>query len=159
MISHGTTKEGLQYIIMYKYGPSLKMMLRRTKLKRFSIKTAIQIGIQLIDRLKDLHNFGYLHLDLKPDNILLGSSNRTRVDSSNIVLIDYGISKRYLTDEGVHIKEADGVAFSGNLLFASKNTFLEKEQSRRDDFISLAYFVVFLVNGEINWLGNLRHQD
>ena len=109
--------------------------------------------------MKDLHNFGYLHLDLKPDNILLGSCNRTRVDSSNIVLIDYGISKRYLNDENEHIKEADGVAFSGNLLFASKYTFLEKEQSRRDDFISLAYFIVFLVNGEINWLGNLRHQD
>lgn len=45
MLDHGTTKEGLQYIIMNKYGPSLKSMLRRTKLKRFSIKTAIQIGI------------------------------------------------------------------------------------------------------------------
>jgi serine/threonine protein kinase len=45
-------------------------------------------------------------MDLKPDNILLGSANRTRLDSSNIVLIDYGISKRYLDDFGDHIKDS-----------------------------------------------------
>lgn len=88
---------------MHKYGPSLKMMLRRMKSKRFSIKTAIQIGIQLIDRLQALHGIGYLHMDLKPDNILLGSANRTRFDSSNIVLIDYGISKQFKDSDGKHI--------------------------------------------------------
>jgi hypothetical protein len=45
MICHGKTDDNLQYIVMNKYGPSLKMMLRRTKSKRFSIKTAIQIGM------------------------------------------------------------------------------------------------------------------
>lgn len=82
MITNGKTDDNLQYIVMNKYGPSLKMMLRRTKSKRFSIKTAIQIGMQLIDRLQALHMIGYLHMDLKPDNILLGSANRTRIDSS-----------------------------------------------------------------------------
>lgn len=41
MLSHGTTEDGLQYIIMGKLGPSLKSMLRKTKSKRFSIKTSI----------------------------------------------------------------------------------------------------------------------
>lgn len=40
----------------------------------------------------------------------------------------------------------------GNLLFASKNMFLGITQSRRDDMISLAYLIVFLMNGELTWL-------
>ena len=98
-------------------------------------------------------------MDIKPDNILLGSGNRTRLDSSQILLIDYGISKRYLNEMNDHIEENDSVPFSGNLLFASKNSFMLKEQSRRDDLISLVYFIAFLVNGELTWLKNLRHYD
>jgi serine/threonine protein kinase len=41
---------------MKKYGPSLKAVLRRSKYKRFSIKSTVQIGMQLLDRLEDLHN-------------------------------------------------------------------------------------------------------
>lgn len=62
--------------------------------------------MQLVDRLQSLHEIGYLHMDLKPDNILLGSANRTRLDSSTIVLIDYGISKRYKDDFGDHVQES-----------------------------------------------------
>lgn len=41
MISFGKTKENLMYIIMEKYGPSLKLVLRRHKTKRFGVKTSI----------------------------------------------------------------------------------------------------------------------
>lgn len=41
ILAHGMIDQGLSYIIMKKYGPSLKVMLRRSKFKRFSIKTAI----------------------------------------------------------------------------------------------------------------------
>ena len=73
MITHGVSEQGHFYIIMEKYGLSLKEMLRHAKTQRFSLKTAVQIGIQLIDRLKELHECGFIHNDLKPDNILLGS--------------------------------------------------------------------------------------
>lgn len=157
LVTYGTTANNIQYVIMQKYGPSLKQMLRRTKTKRFHIKTAIQIGLQMIDRLEALHKLGYLHLDIKPDNILLGSSNRTRLESSTIFLIDYGISKKYLDEYGDHIPENTIVPFSGNVLFASKNAFMQIEQSRRDDLISLCYFLAFLLNAELTWHGNLKH--
>ena len=88
---------------MQKLGPSLKYMLRRTKRHRFSLKTGVQIGIQLIHRLRDMHQLGFLHLDLKPENILITTSSMNRLESSKLVLIDYGISQRYLDHMGDHV--------------------------------------------------------
>lgn len=40
--------------------------------KKFSIKTTLQLGIQITAVLQGLHNCGVVHRDLKPENILLG---------------------------------------------------------------------------------------
>lgn len=87
----------LYFIIMRRYGPSIKQMIRRSVYKRFSVKTAIQIGLQLLDRLESLHKLGYLHCDLKPDNILLRSDDWNSTTSSEIILIDFGITSRYIS--------------------------------------------------------------
>jgi serine/threonine protein kinase len=60
---------------MRKLGPNLKTLVRKQKQKRFSLQTVVQVGLQLIERLEALHKNFYLHLDLKPDNILIGSHN------------------------------------------------------------------------------------
>jgi serine/threonine protein kinase len=40
--------------------------------KHFSLKTVMTIGACLIDLLKQFHEKGYIHCDLKPDNIMIG---------------------------------------------------------------------------------------
>jgi vaccinia related kinase len=50
------------------------------------------IGIQLLERLEGLHQLGYVHGDLKTQNILCtnkGSSN------NQLFLIDYGLAINY----------------------------------------------------------------
>jgi casein kinase 1 len=41
---------------------------------------------------------GYLHLDLKPDNILLADSNFNVKREVELILIDYGVSEEYFRD-------------------------------------------------------------
>ena len=38
----------------------------------FSLETCVTIGIQMISLLEQLHEVGYVHGDIKPDNIIVG---------------------------------------------------------------------------------------
>lgn len=50
------------------------------------------IAIQLIERIRDLHRIGWVHNDIKLENILIGYR-----DPSTIYLIDFGLSQVYLS--------------------------------------------------------------
>jgi serine/threonine protein kinase len=50
-------------------------------------------------------------MDLKPDNICIGSNNVNAEESSSIFLIDFGISKAYLDENGKHIENGPNVIF------------------------------------------------
>ena len=75
-----------------------------------------------------LHNIGYVHNDLKLDNILIGYK-----DPSKVFLIDFGLSCKYLDENGQHIKKEHIKKFSGNFMFASLNSCRGNNKSRRDD--------------------------
>ena len=113
----------------------------------------------MIDRLEALHKIGYIHADLKPDNILLLSGNKKKKESSKLLLIDYGLCRTFRDQFGEHLPFRDNVSFAGNLLFASKNAFLFFEQSRRDDMISLLYLLSFFVTGDLAWVETLDSDD
>jgi len=74
-------------------------------------------------------------MDIKPDNLLLQSENFSSLESSNIFLIDFGISKRYVDRFGNHIKFTTNVPFQGNILFASKNCFNNYGKQRANNII------------------------
>ena len=47
--------------------------------------TVAQMGIAVIKDLEKLHDMGYIHGDIKPDNITINHNNEA-------VLIDFGVS-------------------------------------------------------------------
>ena len=113
--------------------------------------------MQLTDVLKDFHSCGYIYNDLKPENICVGDhvKNYKDVHELNlhqIKLIDFGLSSPYLVEnddgEKEHIKSGYK-QFQGNIAFSSYNSFLRKQVSRRDDFISLIYLVYYLFTGKV----------
>ena len=101
-----------------------------------------------------MHEAGYVHCDLKPENILLGSDDFSDKSSSRIVLIDFGIALAWeKPDDFQHVGWEKIDEFRGNCLFASHNSFRGYTLSRRDDLISLAYLLSFLVTGRFLWMG------
>ena len=59
------------YICMQMLGPCL-MDLYRFCGKRLSVKTILIVGVQMIERMQQLHANNIVHQDIKPHNLAIG---------------------------------------------------------------------------------------
>ena len=116
--------------------------------RKLSIKTTIQISLQMLSRIEFMHSRHFIHRDIKPTNFLLG----THDNANKIYLIDFGLSKRFRNPKtGLHIPYKDGKQLTGTPKFVSIYTHLGIEQSRRDDLESLGYIIIYLMKGNLPW--------
>jgi serine/threonine protein kinase len=60
-------------------GSSLSGFLSK---KQLTLSQILSIGIQLVERIRDLHSIGYIHGDVKPCNILIGAKKQRRIKVS-----------------------------------------------------------------------------
>ena len=112
-----------------------------------TISDICMIGLQLLDRLKWIHSKNIIYRDIKPCNILIGKK-----DPNVIYLIDFGLCKKYRSSKTEkHIMPKITKFFNGTMNFASYNALKGKEQSRRDDLISLGYVLIFLFKKKLPW--------
>ena len=59
------------YMCTNLHGPSLMALFKFCN-KRFSVNTTVVIGLSILDQLEKLHSTGFIHNDIKPDNIVIG---------------------------------------------------------------------------------------
>ena len=78
---------------------------------------------------------------------LLQNSNDNFFDSLNINIIDFGFATPYIDLKSkVHLDKIQLDIFRGNMEFSSLNQMKFFSTSRRDDLISLFYFLNYLLN-------------
>ncbi|CAJ1442170.1 unnamed protein product, partial [Effrenium voratum] len=117
---------------------------------KFSLKTVLMLGDQMISRVEAMHAKSYLHRDIKPENLALGLGRA----ATTLHLMDFGLARRYREPKTlVHIPYREGTPLTGTARFASLNTHLGMEQSRRDDLESVGYVLVYLGRGKLPWQG------
>ncbi|OAA36097.1 casein kinase I isoform delta [Metarhizium rileyi] len=139
--------EGDFYVLVYELlGPSLEDLFNYCD-RKFSLKTVLLIADQAIHRIKHIHNKGYLHCDIKPDNFLLGVGNKGNI----LYTIDFGLARNIDADEGHGIQ--DDRPLGGTARYASLNNHEGLEQSRSDDLESLGYVLLYFVCGSLPWQG------
>lgn len=110
------------------------------------VPIVLSIAHAVIKVLKNIHSAGYLHMDIKPDNI---GVKRT-LKGVQIYLMDFGLAKKYIVN-GRHYSVGIARDIRGHPVFASIPVLKSCKPSRRDDLESLMYTLAFMGNGKLPW--------
>uniref|UniRef100_A0A6B2L484 non-specific serine/threonine protein kinase n=1 Tax=Arcella intermedia TaxID=1963864 RepID=A0A6B2L484_9EUKA len=142
------------FMVMELCGENLSE-LRKYQGGKFDLVTTLQIGIQIITIIEEIHTLGYIHRDIKPSNFVVGLTPDKR---RNIYLIDFGLARKYTTNEGELRPEREVAGFRGTARYASLNSHNSRDLSRRDDMWSILFVLIEFATGSLPWR-KLRDKD
>lgn len=142
------------YLFMQLLGKSLDQILNDLP-RSFDLATVLKLGVQITKLLEILHSTGFIHRDIKPNNFLVGKGD----DIDSVFIMDFGLSKKYITNNNEHIKMRIERSLVGTARYASINVHQGFEPSRRDDLESVGYMLVYFLSKRLPWQGLKKKKD
>lgn len=144
----GQRRERLGLVVMELVSINLSELRRSLKALRLSGLSLRRLGLQCVDALRELHQAGWLHRDVKPSNWALGLGR----DSLRVIkLLDFGLARRYLDGNGTVKAPRVQPGFRGTVRYASLRAHRGEDLGRSDDLISLFYMLLEMGTGALPW--------
>ncbi len=139
IIDFGISEEGQPFLVMELInGKSLKQLLKECKL--LQPERAMKIMSQVADAMQYAHKNGFIHRDLKPDNIMLASEHK----DDFVKVLDFGIAKS-TTEATINLTKAGDVV--GSPLYMSPEQCTGKKLDLRSDIYSLGVIMYEALTG------------
>lgn len=141
-------KKKLRFIVMPRYGTDLQTKIDESK-SCLSLESTSHLATQIIDSLEYLHSQGYVHKDLKANNMIFRRDQKGMNDK--LFLVDFGLASRYL-HLGIHrpFEPDQRSAHEGTLEYVSRDGHLGCV-SRRGDMECLLYVIIEWLGGHLPW--------
>ena len=135
-------------------GKSLEDLSGQFPHHRLSLKTVLMLADQMLSAVQYIHMMNFIHRDIKPDNFMMGTGK----NANKVYTIDFGLSKKYRDPHTHnHIKYVENKDLTGTARYASLAALKGIEQSRRDDLEALGYVWMYLLRGDLPWMGLDAH--
>jgi len=128
-----------QYMVMDIYGLSLEEYIIMNH-GEIPFMERVNIMLQMLNIIKDIHNGQIIHRDIKPENFVFS------MDRKQLVLIDFGIAITTLINNRKPVSE-----LIGSLRYASIYSHKLIELGKRDDLISMVYTCMRLFFNTLPW--------
>ena len=137
---------------MDRYGKDLQKVFEQGKI--FPTAAAFNLAVKIIDVLEYIHGRGYVHNDIKAQNLLLGYG---RHNENDVYLVDFGLVCKYKRDD-VHLEYKPDArkAHDGTIEYTSRDAHIGAH-ARRSDLEILGYNLVHWLSGTLPWLDVLAN--
>ena len=136
------------FLMIQLLGPSLKKIFKDFCLSIFALGTILNISLQMISILEQIHQKGVILRYIKPSNMVVGLKYNQR----KIYFIDFELAKKYIKN-GKHLDNIKARHIKGNRVYISANAHKGNKTSRRDDIESLGYNIIYYMKGgNLPWL-------
>lgn len=154
--SHTYNGEKYRFLVLPRFGNDLHKVFEKHG-KRFHLRTALSIGIQILDILEYIHEHGYSHSDIKDSNLLLGFGTK---QNGHIYLLDYGLASKFVDRIGQHkeYRQDARKAHDGTMEYTSRDAHIGAH-SRRGDLEILGYNMLQWVCSRLPWEDDLSNPE
>ncbi len=143
LLDSGAADGFLYYVMPYVEGGSLRDRLNREK--QLPIADALELTSEIGDALGHAHSLGFVHRDVKPENILF--------EAGHAVVSDFGIA-RAVTEAGDERLTDTGVAIGTPAYMSPEQGAGEQQLDGRSDIYSLGCLLYEMLGGDPPYTGS-----